>query len=85
MGIRDNILRTKDSDRIPIVMVGTRYDKQAERVITLEDAKNLAKICDAPYVEVDTTSGHGMEDVYSTTVRRVAQFNEPQHRPTPKK
>ena len=39
----EQILRVKDADKVPMVLVGNKCDLESERVITNDEGKNYAK------------------------------------------
>jgi GTPase KRas protein len=85
---KDQILRVKDEDRYPMVLVGSRADKQGERVVSFADANKYAMSIGTTYLEVDLTNGTGVDEVFSESARKVAQFNRPPaayKKPAPKK
>jgi GTPase KRas protein len=55
---RDQILRAKDSDDIPIVIVGNKIDMESERKVSTEEGQDLAhKLGMCPVRRADVGEG----------------------------
>jgi GTPase SAR1 family protein len=52
---RDRILKLKKGQNCPIVLVGNKCDLESERVISQNDAKELARQWNAGYIETSAT------------------------------
>ena len=42
--IRDQVLRVKDSDDVPIVLLGNKCDLEEERTVSTDEGRELAKV-----------------------------------------
>ena len=74
---KEKILRVKDESTFPMIIVGSRADKQAERAVSVADANKYAMSIGGTYVEVDHTNGTGVDEAFMAAARKVAQFNKP--------
>jgi GTPase KRas protein len=48
---REQILRVKDEESYPMVIVGNKCDLQKDREVSTSEGRELAKSFDAPFVE----------------------------------
>merc|ERR1719253_2467128 len=49
---KDKILRAKDMDKVPMVLVGNKCDLENEREVSVEQGKKLAAEWGCPFMEV---------------------------------
>ncbi|PRP77265.1 hypothetical protein PROFUN_14477 [Planoprotostelium fungivorum] len=70
-GLHDQLLQVKDSDDVPLVLVGNKSDLVKERVITSVEANELASKMKCRYVETSAFSGSNIEYAFQEIVRCV--------------
>jgi len=51
VSLHDHILRVKDSDSVPFVLVGNKCDLEEDREIPFDKGQNLAKELKCPFLE----------------------------------
>lgn len=59
----------KDSDRVPIVLVGNKLDRINEREVDTREGEELAKRLGCAFVETSAKTREGLEKAYHTAVR----------------
>jgi GTPase KRas protein len=63
------ITRVKDSDRVPIVLVGNKLDRINEREVSYEEGVELSRKLNCQFVETSAKTREGLEKAYHTAVR----------------
>jgi len=71
----EQICRVKDSDNVPIVLVGNKCDLPDQRVITTEQGEELAKKWNAAFVETSALTGLNVDKVFHELVRKMNEAN----------
>uniref|UniRef100_A0A803YHD6 HRas proto-oncogene, GTPase n=1 Tax=Meleagris gallopavo TaxID=9103 RepID=A0A803YHD6_MELGA len=69
---REQIKRVKDSDDVPMVLVGNKCDLPA-RTVETQQAQDLARSYGIPYIETSAKTRQGVEDAFYTLVREIRQ------------
>lgn len=69
--LRDQILRVKDTDKVPMVLVGNKCDLADQRVITSEQGENLSKRFDCKFVEASAKTKHNVEQIFYDLIRQI--------------
>ena len=69
---RHQITRVKDSDSIPIVLVGNKSDRANEREVGKEEGAALAKRLGCEFVETSAKTRSNLEHAYYQVVRKSA-------------
>ncbi|RMC00243.1 hypothetical protein DUI87_22848 [Hirundo rustica rustica] len=69
---REQIKRVKDSDDVPMVLVGNKCDLPA-RTVETRQAQDLARSYGIPYIETSAKTRQGVEDAFYTLVREIRQ------------
>ncbi|XP_044281813.1 GTPase HRas isoform X1 [Varanus komodoensis] len=69
---REQIKRVKDSDDVPMVLVGNKCDLPA-RTVETRQAQELARSYGIPYIETSAKTRQGVEDAFYTLVREIRQ------------
>jgi GTPase KRas protein len=84
---RNRIHDVKDNDRVPMVMIGNMSDLSNERVVSLQEAINLATEWRIPYLEVSAKSYININECFSELVRELRRSGtiKPPIAPKPKK
>ena len=74
---REQIKRVKDADEVPLVLVGNKCDLPT-RTVDCEQAKELAKAYNIPFVESSAKTRMGVDDAFYTLVREIRKHREHQ-------
>ncbi|NWQ81300.1 RASH GTPase, partial [Alopecoenas beccarii] len=69
---RSQIKRVKDSDDVPMVLVGNKCDLPA-RTVETRQAQDLSRSYGIPYIETSAKTRQGVEDAFYTLVREIRQ------------
>ncbi len=94
------ILRAKDIDRFPGIIVGNKSDLEAERQVSTMDGEQLSKALGCPFIETSAKQRINVEEGFYGLVRQIKFFEqgaggpsspaqeppvpEPQQQPQPK-
>lgn len=65
------IQRVKDSDYVPVIIVGNKSDLDEERQVSYEDGLHLAQQMSAPFLETSAKQAINVEEAFYTLVRLV--------------
>ncbi len=68
---REQILRVKDADKVPLVLVGNKCDLEREREVSTQEGKELAKSFDCPFLETSARSRINVEEAFFELVREI--------------
>ncbi|XP_054271158.1 ras-like protein 2 [Macrosteles quadrilineatus] len=68
------ILRVKDRDEFPMLMVGNKADLEHQRVVSTADAQNLARQLKIPYIECSAKLRMNVDQAFHELVRIVRKF-----------
>ncbi|XP_058806846.1 ras-related protein Ral-a isoform X2 [Phymastichus coffea] len=69
---REQILRVKNDENIPFLLVGNKSDLQEKRKVSLADAQNRAQQWDVPYVETSAKTRENVDKVFFDLMRAIA-------------
>ncbi|XP_074872394.1 GTPase KRas-like isoform X1 [Carettochelys insculpta] len=72
---REQISRVKDSDDVPMVLVGNKCDLPS-RTVDTKQAQELAKNYGIPFIETSAKTRQGVEDAFYTLVREIRKHKE---------
>ncbi|KAK5619384.1 hypothetical protein CRENBAI_011936 [Crenichthys baileyi] len=72
---REQIKRVKDSDSVPIVMVGNKSDLSS-RTVETRQAQELARSYGVPFVETSAKTRQGVEEAFYSLVREIRRYKE---------
>jgi GTPase KRas protein len=73
---REQILRVKDEETYPIVIVGNKCDLEKDREVSTVEGKELAKSFDAPFVETSAKVRINVEESFFQLVREIRKWNQ---------
>jgi GTPase KRas protein len=68
---REQILRVKDADKVPMVVVGNKLDLDSERAVTRDEGKDFAATLDCPWMETSAKARIRVEDAFYELVREI--------------
>jgi len=74
--LRDKILRTKEDERIPIVLVGNKCDLSSERVVETKEGEELAKQWGVKFYETSAKLKLNNEICFHQLVRDMRKYEE---------
>jgi len=69
--LRDQILRVKDSDRVPMVLVGNKCDLENQRQVSTKEGRDLAIEFNCPFVETSAKLRTNVENCFFEAVREI--------------
>ncbi|KAF7221188.1 GTPase KRas [Nothobranchius furzeri] len=72
---REQIYRVKDSDRVPMVLVGNKSDLST-RTVETRLAQELARSYSVPFVETSAKTRQGVEEAFYSLVREIRRYKE---------
>lgn len=70
--LRDQILRVKDADKVPMVVVGNKSDLADQRIVTTEQGQALATKYGAVFIEASAKTRVNVDQVFHELVRQIA-------------
>uniref|UniRef100_G3NM43 RAS related n=1 Tax=Gasterosteus aculeatus aculeatus TaxID=481459 RepID=G3NM43_GASAC len=70
------ILRVKDRDDFPMVLVGNKADLEQQRVISRENAVAFARENRIHYMEASAKNRHNVDEVFLELVQIIRRFQE---------
>eukprot|EP00339_Tiarina_fusa_P023891 CAMPEP_0117035796 /NCGR_PEP_ID=MMETSP0472-20121206/25401_1 /TAXON_ID=693140 ORGANISM="Tiarina fusus, Strain LIS" /NCGR_SAMPLE_ID=MMETSP0472 /ASSEMBLY_ACC=CAM_ASM_000603 /LENGTH=175 /DNA_ID=CAMNT_0004745373 /DNA_START=8 /DNA_END=531 /DNA_ORIENTATION=- len=79
---RNQILRCKDADFVPMILVGTKSDLASSRVVTYDEGRNLASDYQCPVFETSAKEGANIEDTFFQAVREIKKYEKPSAKPS---
>jgi GTPase KRas protein len=68
---REQIMRVKDSDKVPMVIVGNKSDLDGERQVSQQEGKDLAAAFGCPWMETSAKQRIRCEDCFYELVREL--------------
>jgi GTPase KRas protein len=74
LSLHDHILRVKDSDEVPFVLVGNKCDLEEDREISYEKGQQLAKELKCPFLEASAKTRHNVVEAFETLVHEIKRF-----------
>ncbi|XP_039972789.1 ras-related protein R-Ras [Xiphias gladius] len=77
------ILRVKDRDDFPMVLVGNKADLEQQRVISREDAQAFARENRINYMEASAKNRYNVDEAFLELVQIIRRFQEMESPPPP--
>jgi len=78
MTIHEQLLRSKDADEVPLVLVGNKCDLEEERSVSKEEGQNMAqKFGDCKFLESSAKEKINVEEIFISLVRLIDKANDP--------
>ncbi|KAG8508444.1 Ras-related protein Rap-1A [Galemys pyrenaicus] len=83
--LREQILRVKDTEDVPMILVGNKCDLEDERVVSKEQDQNLARQwCHCAFLESSAKSKINVNEIFYDLVRQINR-KTPVEKKKPKK
>lgn len=73
---RNHILRVKDEESYPIVIVGNKCDLEKEREVSFNEGKELARSFEAPFFETSAKARINVEEAFFQLVREIRKWKK---------
>ncbi|XP_029440754.1 ras-related protein R-Ras isoform X2 [Rhinatrema bivittatum] len=77
------ILRVKDRDEFPMILVGNKADLDLQRQVSKEETMNFARENRIPYMEASAKIRLNVDESFHELVRSIRKFQELESPPTP--
>uniref|UniRef100_A0A6B2LKK3 small monomeric GTPase n=1 Tax=Arcella intermedia TaxID=1963864 RepID=A0A6B2LKK3_9EUKA len=88
LNLHTHILRVKDVETIPFVLVGNKCDLEKDREVQLEQGQNLAASLKCPFMEASAKARTNVVESFEALVREIKKFfaekNKNEHKDKPK-
>jgi len=88
-GFHDHILRVKDQDRLPFILVGNKADLENERIVTKEEGEQRAAELGCRFMETSAKTRQNVVEIFHELVREIKKWRiehqEVETLPPPKK
>ncbi|KAL6719268.1 RAS1 protein [Lecanora helva] len=80
---QQQILRVKDKDYFPIIIVGNKCDLDAEREVSRQEGENLARQFGCAFIETSAKSRINVDNAFYNIVREIRRYNKEMTNYTP--
>lgn len=74
LSLQEQILRVKDKDWFPMILVGNHLDSGIDREVTTEEGRALANKMGCLFLEADGVTGYNVEEAFGKLAREVRKF-----------
>lgn len=75
MTFQQQILRVKDKDYFPIILVGNKCDLDSERMVSKEEGEQLARNFGCKFIETSAKSRINVDNAFYDLVREIRRYN----------
>ncbi|KAJ7723479.1 ras family-domain-containing protein [Mycena olivaceomarginata] len=70
------ILRVKDQDAFPVIVVANKCDLEYERQVGMNEGRDLAKHFGCKFIETSAKQRINVDEAFSNLVREIRRFNK---------
>jgi len=71
--LREQILRVKDTEEVPMILVGNKCDLEDERVVGKDQGQTLAKTFNCAFLESSAKAKINVNEIFYDLVRQINQ------------
>lgn len=82
MTFQQQILRVKDKDYFPIIVVGNKCDLEGERQVSKQEGEALARSFGCKFIETSAKSRTNVDNAFYDIVREIRRFNREMSNPS---
>jgi len=72
------ILRVKDQDSFPVIVVANKCDLEYERQVGMNEGRDLAKHFGCKFIETSAKQRINVDEAFSNLVREIRKYNKEQ-------
>uniref|UniRef100_H2ZGP3 small monomeric GTPase n=1 Tax=Ciona savignyi TaxID=51511 RepID=H2ZGP3_CIOSA len=69
--LREQILRVKDTDDVPMILVGNKCDLEDERIVTREQGEQLSRQWHCSFMETSARTKINVENIFFDLVKQI--------------
>merc|ERR1711916_133607 len=73
---REQIIRVKDADSVPMVLVGNKSDLETDRQVSTAEGGDLAKSYNIPFMETSAKTRTNVEESFFELVREIRKTDK---------
>jgi len=73
---QQQILRVKDKDYFPVIVVGNKCDLESERKVSQAEGRELAKSFNCRFIETSAKTRTNVDESFFTLVREIRRYNK---------
>jgi Ras-related protein Rap-1A len=73
--LREQILRVKDMEEVPMILVGNKCDLEDERVVGKDQGQGLARQWNCTFLETSAKSKINVNEIFHDLVRQINKKN----------
>jgi len=73
--LREQILRVKDKDEVPMVLVGNKCDLNDQRVITTDQGEDLARKFQCAFLEASAKTRQNVDQIFHDLIRQINKLS----------
>lgn len=82
---REQILRVKDDEQVPFILVGNKADLEDKRAVSRQAAEELASQWNVPYIETSAKTRHNVDEAFYEVMREIRKRRQAEAKPANQK
>ncbi|XP_016086446.1 ras-related protein Rap-2a-like [Sinocyclocheilus grahami] len=75
--MRDQIIRVKRYEKVPVILVGNKVDLEGEREVSVREGQALAEEWGCPFIETSAKSKTMVDELFAEIVRQMDYTAQP--------
>ncbi|XP_069474507.1 ras-related protein Rap-2b [Ambystoma mexicanum] len=75
--MRDQIIRVKRCEKVPMILVGNKVDLEGEREVSYGEGKALADEWNCPFLETSAKNKTSVDELFAEIVRQMNYASQP--------
>ncbi|XP_006814914.2 GTP-binding protein GEM-like [Saccoglossus kowalevskii] len=69
--LRFKLRKAKDTETVPIILVGNKTDLERSREVSFEEGRHFAASFNCKFIETSASLGHNIDEVFEGVVRQI--------------